>query len=372
MRRWLAIGLMAAARVGSAPPALAQSSVVYGGFFDAGLLSDVNRPSNHLFRNKGTTPKVDEVNVNMAALFVSKTPSDASRWGIEATVQTGQDSRLFGFSATAPNLGGAGWLRHLGPTDVSYRAPIGRGLAIQAGIFSSVIGYDSLYAKDNGAYTRPWGADYTPYLMMGVNAAYPISSRLTLTGVLVNGYFHLAHANDAPSVGAQAAYKPSEAITVKQAVLAGSHQTETALRYWRWLSDTIVERRSPRVVAAGEYQVGIERVAANAGRRALWMSAQAPLRWAVGGPISLVARPEFCWDRNGRWIGAPQSIAALTAGVEYHRSIGPVAAVLRVEYRVDDSHGRGAGFFTDADNHLTPAQHLIALGALLTWTTSHP
>src|ERR1700719_505389 len=125
-------------------PAIGQSTS--GGFIDLGYLYDPNHPSNHLFRSRGTTFHVNERDVNMAALFVRKPPSEQSRWGGELTVQTGKDTEVFGFSATAPNAHGYGWLRHLGPTDVSYLAPVGKGLTVQGGIFSSLIGYDSLYA----------------------------------------------------------------------------------------------------------------------------------------------------------------------------------------------------------------------------------
>ena len=138
----------------------------YGGFIDPAYLLDFNHPSNHLFRSRGTAYKVDEPILNMAGAYLRKTASESSRWGMELTVQGGQDSRIFGFSATAPNLAGSEWLRHLGPTDVSYLAPVGKGLTVQAGIFTSLIGYDSLYAKDNFNYTRPWSADFTPYLMI--------------------------------------------------------------------------------------------------------------------------------------------------------------------------------------------------------------
>src|SRR5204862_1867404 len=114
--------------------------------------------------------------------------------GVELTAQAGKDVELFGFSATAPNMSGFKFLRHLGPTDVSYLAPVGKGLTVQAGIFSSFIGYDSLYAKDNFNYTRPWGADFTPYLMMGVSASYPLTSKLTGVVFVVNGCWHLADA----------------------------------------------------------------------------------------------------------------------------------------------------------------------------------
>jgi Putative beta-barrel porin-2, OmpL-like. bbp2 len=167
-----------------APPVAAQDEPAapapqwhYGAFADGAYLYDFNSPANHLFRDRGTTAYVDEPVLNMAGAWIRKDASDRSRWGMELTLQGGKDSEAFGFSATAPNLAGATGLRHLGPTDVSYLAPVGKGLTVQAGIFSSLIGYDSLYAKDNLNYTRPWGADYTPYLMLGVNASYPFTAK---------------------------------------------------------------------------------------------------------------------------------------------------------------------------------------------------
>jgi len=149
----------------------------YDAFVDAGYLLDFNHPANHLFRNRSTAFKVDELDLNMAGAGVKKLASENSRWGMELAVQAGKDSESFGFSATAPNVSDSNWLRHFGLADVSYLAPVGKGLTLQAGLFNSLIGYDSLYAKDNFTYTRPWGGDYTPYLMFGVNASYPFAKR---------------------------------------------------------------------------------------------------------------------------------------------------------------------------------------------------
>src|SRR5258706_16430512 len=96
----------------------------YGAFIDAAYLLDFNHPENDFFRSRGTAYKVDQPILNMAGAYVRKSPSEASRWGLEATAQGGQDSRVFGFSATAPNLPGSTGLRHWGPTNVSYLAPI--------------------------------------------------------------------------------------------------------------------------------------------------------------------------------------------------------------------------------------------------------
>jgi hypothetical protein len=86
-------------------------------------------------------------------------------------------------------------------------------------MFSSLIGYDSLFAKDNFTYTRPWGADFTPYYMLGGNVAYPFTDRFTLTGFVVNSYFHLSQPNHVPSVGAQLAFAPTPQLSVKENLL---------------------------------------------------------------------------------------------------------------------------------------------------------
>jgi hypothetical protein len=351
----------------------------YSGFVDVGYLNSFDDPSNHIFRNRGTTPRVDEWDVNMAAASLQKNVSEQSRLGLQLTAQTGEDSKTFGFSPSSPNIGGANTLLHLGPTSVSYLAPVGRGLTVQGGIFNSLIGYDSLYAKDNFTYTRPWGADYTPYFMLGVNVSYPIDEKLTGTFGVVNGYFHLAHANNVPSVTGQLAYKASGTVSVKETALYGPAQTNTAIDLWRILADTIVERKAGSLTTAFEYQFGSEQVDAPANPRALWMSAQLPIHWVVQGPWSATLRPEFAWDRDGRWIagqlGAEQSVKAITTTLEYRVPYKGAQGIFRLEYRYDNSRGAAGGFFTGGEvspgvDGLTPGQHLLALGAIFTFDSS--
>src|SRR5688572_27449954 len=228
-----------------APPATnaeqASSGWQYGGFVDLGYPHDFQHPDNKLFRSRGTVWHVDDLYLNMAGAYAKRKASERSRWGAEILLHTGNDDEIFGFSATAPNLDRADVLRHVGLANVSYLAPVGKGLTLQAGIFTSLIGYDSLYAKDNFNYTRPWGADFTPYLMMGVNASYPLTDNFTATVYAVNGYWHLANANRTPTSGLQLAFAANPQLTLKQTMLLGPHQADTSLEFWRFLSDTIVE-----------------------------------------------------------------------------------------------------------------------------------
>ncbi len=343
----------------------------YGGFADLGYLVDFNHPSNHLFRNRGTTPSVNELDLNMAAVYLTKEASEKSRWGMELEAQAGKDSKIFGFSATAPNLAGANWIRQIGKADVSYLAPVGKGLGVQAGIFSSLIGYDSLYAKDNFNYTRPWGADYTPYLMMGVTASYPFSKRITATGFVINDYFHLADPNSVPSFGGQLAFSATAHLNLKETVLYGPQQSDTALEFWRFFSDSVAEWKRNEVAVAFEYQTGTEKVAVTGSPRALWMFAQLPVHRVVRGPWSVTVRPEIAWDRDGRWTGFAQTIKAVTSTLEYRIPYRWTNTIARLEYRYDDSRGKGGGFFKDGRvspgiDALTPSQHLLIFGLIFT------
>lgn len=344
----------------------------YGGFVDVAYLYAFHHPVNELFRSRGTAWHVDDLHLNMTGAYAKKKATEQSRWGTELLVHTGKDDEIFGFSATAPSIDGSGWLRHLGLANVSYLAPVGNGLSLQGGIFSSLIGYDSLYAKDNFNYTRPWGADFTPYLMLGVNASYPFTDNLTGTFYVVNGYWHLADANSVPSSGVQLSYKATPVITIKETILAGPHQSSTSPEFWRFLFDTIVERRADRLVIAFNGHFSTEKVDGLEPFRAWWAAVQAPMRWNVQGPWSVAVRPELAYDSHGRWTLAEQTVKAVTTTLEYRLGYRWANTILRLEHRVDNSTGAHGGFFDAYEVSagivaLRPTQHLLVFATIFTF-----
>jgi hypothetical protein len=163
---------------------------------------------------------------------------------------------------------------------------------------------------------------------------------------------------------------------VKETVLAGPHQSDTALEFWRYLSDTIVEHRTDRFVIAFNGHFSTERVAGTADERAWWLAAQLSMRWNVQGPWSVAFRPEVARDTTGRWTLAEQTVTALTTTLEYRPTYKQTGLTLRLEHRVDNSTGPEGGFF---DDHyaspgviaLQPTQHLIVFAAILTFDGSY-
>ena len=109
------------------------------------------------------------------------------------------------------------------------------------------------------------------------------------------------------------------------------------------------------------------------------MSAQLPVHWVVQGPWSVTVRPEFAWDRDGRWIagrlGAEQSVKAITTTLEYRVPYRGAKGIFRLEYRHDNSQGVAGGFFTGGEVRpggadVTPGQHLLIFGFIATFDTS--
>jgi hypothetical protein len=340
----------------------------YGGFIDLGYSLDFNFPDNHLFRNRSTTPRVNELDLNMAGVYVRKDATESSRWGTEWLVQAGEDSKAFGFDANLPKVSGSDVWRHFGRANVSYLAPAGNGLTLQAGLFNSFIGYESLYAKDNGNYTRAWIADYSPYLMFGVNAQYQFNERWSGAFFIINDYFHLENSNSVPSYGTQLQYKPASAWTLKETVYYGPDQSNTDIEFWRFFSDSIVEWKDDELTVGFDYQIGTQKNASAPGNpRDFYTGATIETRWHIAGPWTVSVRPEFFWDRNGLMTGSEQFIKAITTTAEYRLPYMWTNTICRLEYRYDDSTGAGGGFYKGTNNLLTPGQQMIIFALIGTF-----
>lgn len=342
----------------------------YGAYLDIGGIGNFNVPENGLWRSRTTASRHNQAAPNMVLAYVRKDASEASRWGMELGAQGGYDSVDFAFLQGESKVGGADVLRHVHRANASYLAPLGNGLTITAGLFNSLMGYESLYARDNTNYTRSWIADNTPYMMFGVNAAYPVNDRLTVTTFVINRYYHLAYTVAQPSYGGKWSYALTPRLTAMQTLYWGPDQTDASLEFWRLYGNHILEWKGDEVTVAASYDVGTENIADQPGSpRAFVMGGNLMVKWHVAGPWSVALRPEFYWDRNGRWTGAEQFVKAITSTIEYKLPYRWTNTMLRVEHRYDESTGVGGGFFRRGEISsgvfgLAPSQHLVVFGLL--------
>lgn len=350
----------------------------YGATVDLSYALDFNFPENHRWRSKSTTPRVNELAPNMIQGYVRKDVSKAAPWGMELALQGGYDTNALVPDANPGRekpVDGADTLRHISRANISYLVPIGNGLTVTGGLFNSFIGYQSIYSKSNLNYTRSYLADNAPYFMFGAGATYPVNEAWQVGLYVINGYNYLSHPNDRPSYGTQVAWRPTAKLTVTENLYYGPDQSNTTVSFWRFFSDSIVEWKDGPWTVAAAYDIGTERAAELAGHpRAFWTGGALYGRWNFSGPWSLALRPEFYWDRNGRISGSEQLLKAMTTTLEYKWTHCWQMALLRLEYRYDESSGAGGGFFKRGElapgvAGLASSQQLLLFS--VTWAFDH-
>jgi hypothetical protein len=190
---------------------------VYGVYVDLGYLKSDNDPDNRTWRFKSTTYELDRLKADYALAFVKKEPSESARWGFEIALQTGVDTEGLVTSPPPPALepvdNAKDWT-HFAPTYVSYLFPAGNGLTVTGGLLSGHIAYESYRSLPNPNYTRGYLTDNVPYFAWAIQASYPFNDRFTAELILLTGYNYLTNPNNAPSWGAQLAWRPRDGVAV--------------------------------------------------------------------------------------------------------------------------------------------------------------
>ena len=85
--------------------------------------------------------------------------------------------------ASGPDL----W-KYIQEAYVTYKAPIGRGLVIKAGIVRSPIGMESFAVHDNWTWSRSNLYFGLPYYHTGLRATYEFSDRVSASVAVLNGW----------------------------------------------------------------------------------------------------------------------------------------------------------------------------------------
>jgi hypothetical protein len=343
----------------------------YSLYLDLGYNLNFNFPDNKLWRSRATTFRVNHPQVNLAMGYINKEATPQSRWGIEFGLQAGVDTQnLVPEPPPASNepIKNADSIRHIYRANGTYLFPVGKGLEVTGGLLNSFIGYESYLAIQNINYTRGYILDYVPYFLFGFQGTYPINNSLDLTLNISDGWNYLAHPNDFPNLGLQAAWQLSPQIRFIQNFYYGPDQEETNLEFWRFFSDSILEWKKEPFLLAGAIDFGTEKQAEMIGHpRFNWMSGALWFGWHIGGPWNLGLRGEFYSDPDGIGTGSKQRIHAYTGTMQY--TFSPIASntiVLSAEYRYDHSTGQQGGFYNGENNELVSDQHQVIFSIM--WT----
>jgi outer membrane murein-binding lipoprotein Lpp len=323
--------------------------------------------------------------LSQADLVLESAPdvAEGKRFGARLDLMFGQATQtLQGNPINEPR---PGIYRNIFQAYGTYVVPIGRGLTVDLGKFSSSLGIEGNYTKDQMNYSRSFWFNFLPYYHMGIRANYAFNDKIAMNYWLVNGAQQTEPFNGFKDEFLGLTLTPTKSITWNMNYYLGQEHpdvmyfpngpTLTGLPNEQGVpflpiadppkgkthifDSYITWQATPKVTFALEADDVISRLQTSSAPQhtdggALYAQYQ------FAPKLSFAARAEYLSDRGGLFSGVTEALKETTATVKYRVSDG---FILMGEWRRDFSNQ--PYFYTDTLGVLKKEQNTATLGA--TW-----
>ncbi len=263
------------------------------GYLEAYYLRDFNNPIGN------TRPgfvyshnRTNEVNINLALLKATYETTNT-----RANLALGVGTYMNANYSAEPGV-----LKNIYEANAGVRLSKKHNLWIDAGIFSSHLGFESAIGKDNWTVTRSIFADNSPYFETGAKISYTSASgKLFLSGLVLNGWQRIQRLDGSslPAFGHQLVYKPTDKWTINSGSFIGSDKADSVrqMRYFHNLY-AIYQVNEKLGITFG-FDIGAEEKAKGSSTYNLWYTPVLIARYATTERFSLTARGEYYNDKHG-------------------------------------------------------------------------
>lgn len=240
-------------------------------------------------------------------------------------------------------------MKHVYEANVGVKLSTKRDLWLDAGVFSSHIGWESAISKDCWTLTRSLAAENSPYYLAGAKLTYNSpNGKWTLLGSVLNGWQRIAKlpGYSGPSFSTQVQYRPSSTVLLNWSTFLGADRPDS-LKQTRFFNNFYaILNLSPKLGLTLGFDVGADRkpvINTQSGQRAgtgayVWYTPVVIARWATSSRTYLAGRVEYYSDPNGVIIatGTPNGFQTWGYSLNYDYAILP-NALFRIEGKVYSS-----------------------------------
>ncbi|MFA6277880.1 MAG: porin [Pedobacter sp.] len=287
---------------------------------------DNNRPSFIYSHNRH-----NEVNLNLGFI---KANYDSEKVRANIAIMAGTYSNA--------NLSAEpGVLKNIYEANAGLKLSNTANLWLDAGIFSSHIGFESAISKDCWVLTRGISSENTPYYETGAKLTYGTADgKLTATVLYLNGWQKIKRldGNSKPAGGLQLTFKPTAKLTLNYSNYLGTEGVN-AVRVNRFYHNfyAIAQLTDQFGLTAGFDYATQQKVKGSAAKSEVLspvLIAQYKFdpKWIVAG------RAEFYDDKDGVFIATGTPNGFKTMGYSLNLDYSPISnAVVRLEGKVYDS-----------------------------------
>lgn len=193
-------------------------------YVEAEYSYNFNRPSNSITSYRAFDNRHGTFNLSNAVLGTAWQAGEVSG---KIVFQVGNTpSTYYASEPTRPGGVGAGpsdastW-RFLQEANLGWRAPVGTGLLLEAGLFLSPMGPEAMAIKDDWYWSRSNLFFGFPFYHAGARASYDLAPHLTATLAAYNGWSNVVDNNQDKSVSASLAYVLPERLRAQLLYFGG-------------------------------------------------------------------------------------------------------------------------------------------------------
>jgi len=294
--------------------------------YDFGNPADHNRPGFVYSHNRH-----NEVNINLGYIKAAY-EKDNVRANLALMAGTYSNANL----AAEPGV-----LKNIYEGNIGVKVSKKSSLWIDAGIFSSHIGFESAVSKDCWTLTRSILADNSPYYESGVKLSYTSpSEKWFISGLFLNGWQRIQRVdyNNTPAFGTQFTFKPNKKITLNSSSFVGNDKPDSAkqMRYFHNFYGII--KVNDKLAFTAGFDFGAEQISKGSSDYNTWYSPVLILKLSPDSKNSFAARIEYYEDINGVIIstGTPNGFKTMGYSLNYDHAISD-NAMWRIEGKSDTS-----------------------------------
>ncbi len=208
------------------------------------------------------------------------------------------------------------------------------GVWLDAGVYPSHIGAESMIARDNLVLSRMYVSDATPYAETGVSITWEESASTTIALHVLNGWQRIIDNNDGIAIGTRIAHRPSDALSLTWGTFVGDERPRGQEQQLRWYSNAWMSwniSNATTLIAIADVGTQERRIR---GYDVVWyLGAIAAVR--ISPALRLAARLEHMNDRHNVLIPTPtqQPFISTSASINADYTVGE-SMLLRAEGRI--------------------------------------
>jgi hypothetical protein len=327
------------------------ANLTLAGYAEAFYQWNFNNPSNGItnyrgFDNRHNTFTLSNVVFDATGTLGPVTARLALQVGTTPETYYLSEPTLPGTNATGQSNFNV-W-KFIQQANVAWRAPLGRGLLVEAGVFLSPVGPEGMAVHDQWNWSRSNLFFGLPFYHTGARVSYPLSDTLTLTLAGYNGWNSVVDNNTEKSISAALDYVVTDRVTFHVLYFGGverptgAPERQNGTVPWRNLFDSyLAVYPRPWLSLLVHGNMGIEPNALGTS----WWAAGAlyarvqPVRW-----LYLAARGDFFYEKvPSNALGTASSIFWPSPWVSSQTvtvDVRPKDNVsVRLEYRHDQAEG---------------------------------